>query len=232
MKTLAEFKCRICEREHEKPHDLLAHLAEAHVSQEMPYACDACGFRTSFYADAIYHIKSEHASTLRYFCPYCLKSIGLQFNKKLGRVQSNAFYDHLLTHFNDRENGEVTPSKCKHCDKCILHVRHLDEHMRTDHGCSELGDDDDNQEEQLEETNKDQKKRSDAKKATTSETNSVSRSGRVRKRRRHGDFVVDDQDQDEDLDVYEFKANDQPSEAKTNRISSSKRLVKIHNYLF
>ncbi len=57
MKELSEFKCRICEKEHLKLSDLIVHLNDAHVLQEMPYGCDACGFRTSFYADAIYHIK-------------------------------------------------------------------------------------------------------------------------------------------------------------------------------
>ena len=57
MKQLGEYKCRICELQHTKLTDLVAHLNHNHVSQEMPYHCDACGFRTSFYADAIYHIK-------------------------------------------------------------------------------------------------------------------------------------------------------------------------------
>jgi hypothetical protein len=56
MKELAEYKCRICEKEHSKLSELTAHLYEIHTYYEMPYGCDACGFRTSFYADAIYHI--------------------------------------------------------------------------------------------------------------------------------------------------------------------------------
>jgi hypothetical protein len=57
MKQLNEYKCRICEKQHSKLSELIAHLNQTHVNQEMPYRCDACGFRTSFYADAIYHIK-------------------------------------------------------------------------------------------------------------------------------------------------------------------------------
>jgi hypothetical protein len=48
-------------------------------------------------------------------------------------VQCNAFYDHLTTHFNKHENDVLTPSKCQHCVKCILHVRHMREHLGFDH---------------------------------------------------------------------------------------------------
>ena len=133
MKQLGEYKCRICERQHTKLSDLIAHLNTTHVHQEMPYRCDACGFRTSFYADAIYHIKKEHKSTLRHFCPYCLKSLALPFNEKLGYAQCNLFYAHLITHFNKHENDILMPSKCKHCQKCILHIRYMKEHLTSDH---------------------------------------------------------------------------------------------------
>lgn len=133
MKQLGEYKCRICELQHSKLSDLVAHLNHMHVSQEMPYRCDACGFRTSFYADAIYHIKKEHKSTLRHFCPYCLKSLSLPYNEKLGYVQCQLFYSHLITHFNKHENDTLQPSKCKHCQKCILHVRYMKDHLASDH---------------------------------------------------------------------------------------------------
>lgn len=133
MKQLNEYKCRICEKQHSKFSDLIDHLNKTHVSQEMPYKCDACGFRTSFYADAIYHIKKEHKSTLRHFCPYCLKSLILPYNEKQGYVQCNQFYSHLITHFNKHENEMLMPSKCKHCQKCILHVRFMKDHLCNDH---------------------------------------------------------------------------------------------------
>jgi hypothetical protein len=136
MKELNEYKCRICEHQHSKLSELIAHLNRTHSHQEMPYKCDACGFRTSFYADAIYHIKKEHTSTLRHFCPYCLKSITLPYSKRLGHVQSNMFYAHLITHFNKQEKDVLMPSKCKHCDKCILHVRHMRDHLMYDHNCN------------------------------------------------------------------------------------------------
>jgi hypothetical protein len=133
MKQLGEYKCRICELQHSKLGELVAHLNHTHSNEEMPYRCDACGFRTSFYADAIYHIKKEHKSTLRHFCPYCLKSLSLPFSEKLGYVQCQLFYAHLITHFNKHENDTLQPSKCKHCQKCILHVRYMKEHLVNDH---------------------------------------------------------------------------------------------------
>ena len=70
---------------------------------------------------------------MRHFCPYCLKSLVLPFNEKLGYVQCNQFYSHLITHFNKQENDLILPSKCKHCTKCILHVRHMKDHLANDH---------------------------------------------------------------------------------------------------
>ncbi len=57
----------------------------------------------------------------------------MPFNKKLGYVQCDIFYEHLTTHFNKHENDVLTPSKCQHCVKCILHVRHMREHLNSDH---------------------------------------------------------------------------------------------------
>jgi hypothetical protein len=48
-------------------------------------------------------------------------------------VQCHQFYSHLITHFNKQENDLILPSKCKHCTKCILHVRHMKDHLENDH---------------------------------------------------------------------------------------------------
>lgn len=60
----------------------------------------------------------------------------LPYNEKLGYVQCQLFYAHLITHFNKHENDILQPSKCKHCQKCILHVRYMKEHLTTDHSNS------------------------------------------------------------------------------------------------
>ena len=135
MHELNEFKCRICEIQHASVAELAAHLSQTHAHGEMPYACDACGFRTSFYADAIYHIKKEHTGTLRHFCPYCLKSIVLPYDDELGLVHANIFYSHLTTHFDKRDDQHdtIVPSKCTHCLKCILHIRYMKDHLTYDH---------------------------------------------------------------------------------------------------
>jgi hypothetical protein len=133
LNELNEYKCRICERQHKNLNELLAHLNTLHTINEMPYRCDVCSFRTSFYADAIYHIKMLHKDTLHHFCPYCLKSILLPYGDKVQHVIVNNFYSHLITHFNKHENNELIESKCKHCRKCILHVRFTKEHLNNDH---------------------------------------------------------------------------------------------------
>lgn len=71
---------------------------------------------------------------MHHFCPYCLKSFILPYQKKLGHVECTLFYSHLQTHFNKQEsNNMVKPSRCKHCAKCILHVRFMNEHLSYDH---------------------------------------------------------------------------------------------------
>lgn len=84
-----------------------------------------------------YFLFKEHTNTLRHFCPYCLKSLVLPYSKKSGHVQVSLFYAHLQTHFNKEESNKLVPSKCKHCQKCILHVRHMQEHLRFDHNVTE-----------------------------------------------------------------------------------------------
>ena len=138
LTELNEFKCRICERQHKNLNELLAHLNTLHTINEMPYHCDVCSFRTSFYADAIYHIKTLHKDTLYNFCPYCLKSVLLPYGDKVQHVIVNNFYSHLITHFNKHENNELIESKCKHCRKCILHVRLMKEHLNNDHNTNSI----------------------------------------------------------------------------------------------
>lgn len=60
----------------------------------------------------------------------------MPFNEKLGHVQSDQFYAHLITHFNKHEGEKLVPSKCKHCQKCILHVRYMRSHLILDHNCT------------------------------------------------------------------------------------------------
>ena len=144
LKEISEFKCRICEHQHKDLDELLSHLNTMHSINEMPYHCDVCDFRTSFYADAIYHIKTIHKDTLYSFCPYCLKSFLLPHqgshgnNNKVQHAIVNSFYSHLVTHFDKRENNKLIESKCKHCLKCILHVRFMKEHLNNDHNTNSI----------------------------------------------------------------------------------------------
>ncbi len=68
-----------------------------------------------------------------HFCPYCLKALQLPYGDKVQHTIVTNFYNHLITHFNKQENNELIESKCKHCRKCILHVRYTKEHLSIDH---------------------------------------------------------------------------------------------------
>lgn len=54
-------------------------------------------------------------------------------DEKNEHVVVDGFYEHLITHFNKHEDNDFIPSRCKHCRKCILHVRHMKEHLQKDH---------------------------------------------------------------------------------------------------
>ncbi|KAL7669472.1 hypothetical protein ACOME3_010127 [Neoechinorhynchus agilis] len=49
-----------------------------HCGMELPYRCETCGYRTSFYADMLFHYIRFHCGEDVFYCPFCLHAIELK----------------------------------------------------------------------------------------------------------------------------------------------------------
>ncbi|KAI0980147.1 hypothetical protein GJ496_004272 [Pomphorhynchus laevis] len=136
-----EYQCRICEQKHSSLLELAAHLNLCHCGLEMPYRCEQCEFRTSFHVDALHHIATFHRGEDRFFCPFCLNTHilppmdddTLSHNKTSVVLNSASAYAHLIQHYDKIDGTKYISSKCKHCRKCVLHLKMIKDHIRRDH---------------------------------------------------------------------------------------------------
>ncbi|CAL8351846.1 unnamed protein product [Merluccius merluccius] len=65
--------CKICELAFETEQVLLEHMKDTHKPGEMPYMCQVCNFRSSFFMEVEAHFKVAHNNTKDLLCPFCLK---------------------------------------------------------------------------------------------------------------------------------------------------------------
>uniref|UniRef100_A0A3Q3NB40 C2H2-type domain-containing protein n=1 Tax=Mastacembelus armatus TaxID=205130 RepID=A0A3Q3NB40_9TELE len=94
--------CRICELDFGSEPAFLWHMKRTHKPGEMPYVCQVCDFRSSFYSDVWSHFQEAHADTKFLLCQYCLRVL-----------RSNTCYQQ---HFARHQKKHVFS-----CDKCRLH---------------------------------------------------------------------------------------------------------------
>nr|XP_015828895.2 pogo transposable element with ZNF domain [Nothobranchius furzeri]XP_015828896.2 pogo transposable element with ZNF domain [Nothobranchius furzeri] len=108
--------CKICELAFDSQPALLCHMRSMHKPGEMPYVCQVCNFRTSFYSDLWSHFREAHVDTRTLLCPYCLRIL-----------RSSACYlQHVVHH---QKKQMIT------CSKCRLHFLYVKEraHHREQH---------------------------------------------------------------------------------------------------
>ena len=65
--------CKICDLSFETDQVLLQHMKDNHKPGEMPYVCQVCSYRSSFFADVDAHFRAYHGNTKNLLCPFCLK---------------------------------------------------------------------------------------------------------------------------------------------------------------
>ncbi|MED6288940.1 hypothetical protein CHARACLAT_031337, partial [Characodon lateralis] len=109
--------CKICELAFDNEPALLCHMKNTHKPGEMPYACQVCEFRSSFYSDVWSHFREAHSDTGDLLCRYCLRVL-----------HSNTCYQQ---HFARHQKKQMLS-----CDKCRLHflyVRERAEHKAAHH---------------------------------------------------------------------------------------------------
>lgn len=68
----ASYRCLICQQRFNSLNFLTSHLQNKHSMLELPYYCQACGYRTSSHRDAVRHYYDDHKHHNFLQCPYCL----------------------------------------------------------------------------------------------------------------------------------------------------------------
>jgi hypothetical protein len=134
----------------------------------------------------------------------------LPYNEKLGHVQCNLFYNHLLTHFNKQENDLILPSKCKHCTKCILHVRHMKDHLANDHNNGIV---------------------MNINKSLNSDNKKSSRYARKRKRSTRDDNISSNDDSSNDINIEDFICDFDDGEEDYETTSKNKSKIKSQDII-
>uniref|UniRef100_A0A8B9WZB8 C2H2-type domain-containing protein n=1 Tax=Bos mutus grunniens TaxID=30521 RepID=A0A8B9WZB8_BOSMU len=73
--------CKICELSFEADQVLLQHMKDNHKPGEMPYLCQFCSYRSSFFADVGAHFRAYHGNTKNLLCPFCLQIFKTSFHQ-------------------------------------------------------------------------------------------------------------------------------------------------------
>ncbi|XP_053490604.1 pogo transposable element with ZNF domain isoform X2 [Ictalurus furcatus] len=94
-------RCKICEWAFESEPVFLQHMKNTHKPGEMPYVCQLCQYRSSFYSDVHSHFCTWHEDTRYLLCIYCLKVF----------KNSGTYQQHFARH---------KRSSVYHCNKCRL----------------------------------------------------------------------------------------------------------------
>lgn len=74
----ASYRCLICQQRFNSLNFLTSHLQNKHSMLELPYNCQACGYRTSSHRDAVRHYYDDHKHHNFLQCPHCLDVSFLQ----------------------------------------------------------------------------------------------------------------------------------------------------------
>ncbi|KAK0131276.1 Pogo transposable element with ZNF domain [Merluccius polli] len=109
--------CRICEWVFDNEMEFLNHMKANHKPGELPYICQVCSYRSSFYSDVLQHFTCYHAGSRYLLCILCLK------------VTNNNFF--FQQHLNKHKLKEDHP--CVKCRLQFIHPKDLLEHKQQHH---------------------------------------------------------------------------------------------------
>lgn len=109
--TFSSCVCRICEWAFENEPGFLNHMKTNHKPGEMPYICQVCSFRSSFYSDILQHFANFHIDTRFLLCLFCLKVT----------KNPSTYQQHLLRH---------QINQAFHCNRCRLQFVFLKDKMQ------------------------------------------------------------------------------------------------------
>lgn len=109
--------CRICELAFDSEPDFLWHMRSTHRPGEMPYSCQVCNFRSSFFSDVWTHFQDVHANSENLLCHYCLRVLR----------RTSCYQQHLVQHQSKRSYS------CEQCRLHFLYTQERLEHKTTKH---------------------------------------------------------------------------------------------------
>ncbi|RZF37944.1 hypothetical protein LSTR_LSTR005444 [Laodelphax striatellus] len=128
-KPKSQTTCLICLASFKDEDNLLSHMQENHVQEEIPYGCQVCGFRISEYRYIIDHFYKKHKGDKYIQCPFCLQVYTFITFTKLDQRVCVHFYNHIKKHLLIGVN--------RYCYKCCLSFvtdRMFETHTKKDHG--------------------------------------------------------------------------------------------------
>ncbi|KAM8713454.1 hypothetical protein ACLKA7_013723 [Drosophila subpalustris] len=123
------YYCLICQQRHNSLHLLTAHLQKIHSTLELPYWCQACGYRSSSHRDLVRHFYDDHKNQNFLQCPYCLDIFYFTHKGKINQLRIEHYFMHLDEHVNQRD-----PSlRCQKCSLSFLEKGDLKQHTVLHH---------------------------------------------------------------------------------------------------
>ncbi|XP_075169772.1 zinc finger domain-containing protein relative of woc [Haematobia irritans] len=127
--TSASYRCLICQQRFNSLNFLTSHLQNKHSMLELPYYCQACGYRTSSHRDAVRHYYDDHKHHNFLQCPHCLDIYRFAYKGQVNQSNIENYYMHLRQHM-----GKKDPNlKCTKCTLSFLDKGALKQHVSNHH---------------------------------------------------------------------------------------------------
>ncbi|XP_030373197.1 uncharacterized protein LOC115623125 [Scaptodrosophila lebanonensis] len=123
------YYCLICQQRHNSLHLLTGHLQKIHSTLELPYWCQACGYRSSSHRDLVRHFYDDHKRQNFLQCPYCLDIFYFSHHGKLNSLRIEHYFMHLYDHVNKHDNS----LRCQKCSLSFLEKGDLKQHTVQHH---------------------------------------------------------------------------------------------------
>ncbi|XP_037817574.1 uncharacterized protein LOC119607647 isoform X1 [Lucilia sericata] len=125
----ASYRCLICQQRFNSLNFLTSHLQNKHSMLELPYYCQACGYRTSSHRDAVRHFYDDHKHQNFLQCPYCLDIYHFCYKGVINQTNIENYYMHLRQHMTKKDIN----LKCTKCSLSFVDKGALKQHISNHH---------------------------------------------------------------------------------------------------
>ncbi|XP_050324080.1 uncharacterized protein LOC126755504 [Bactrocera neohumeralis] len=125
----ASYHCLICQQRFNSLHHLTVHLQKMHNMLELPYVCQACGYRSSSHRDAVRHFYDDHKSQNFLQCPFCLDIFRFSYKGHVSVSNIENYYMHLRAHLHKKD----IQLRCQKCALSFIEKGALKQHSANHH---------------------------------------------------------------------------------------------------